>query len=102
MSDFGYWSWPLEVVGEYEQVRQEIANTEVDFFSKKKMVIWRGAATTNIHRKTLLKVTAGKGWADIQNIEWADATRVKAQDAAKALTLPNHCQYQMVLQTEGL
>ena len=102
MSDFGYWSWPLELIGGYEQVRREISRSEIDFFSKKKMVVWRGAVGTNFQRKALMQVTTGKDWADVRGIDWADATHVEGHDAAEALTMQEHCLYQMVLQTEGL
>ena len=101
MSDFGYWSWPLDLVGGYEQVRREIANTEVDFALKKKQAVWRGAVKTNKNRKDLLRVTAGNDWADVLGIQWANASDLKAQDSVKALTMPEHCQYQFVIQTEG-
>ena len=101
MSDFGYWSWPLDLVGGYEQVRREISDSEVDFARKKKQVIWRGAVKTNQLRKDLIRVTAGKEWADVRGIEWANATEVKDQESARALTMPEHCQYQFALQTEG-
>lgn len=102
MSDFGYWSWPLDLVGGYEQIRREILDTEVDFSAKKKQVVWRGAVKTNKHREDLVRVTAGKEWADVQAILWANATEIKAQESVKALTMPEHCQYQFVIQTEGM
>lgn len=101
MSDFGYWSWPLKVVGSYEQVRREIADMEIDFALKKKQVVWRGALKTNTHRKELINVAKGKQWADIKAIEWSGNRLKSGSDVAKALSMPEHCQYQFVLQTEG-
>lgn len=101
MPDFGYWSWPLDLVGEYNQIRQEIFYTENDFFNKSRKVVWRGAVKTNKHRQNLLRVTAGKEWADVQAIRWASASKLKTQDLGNALSMADHCQYQFVLQTEG-
>ncbi|RDL31109.1 uncharacterized protein BP5553_09898 [Venustampulla echinocandica] len=100
MSDFGYWSWPNYLIGGYEQVRREIANTEVDFAAKKKQIVWRGALKTNAHRKDLLRATADKEWADVQAMGWTNSTSVTDQDMSKALPIPEHCQYQFVVQTE--
>jgi hypothetical protein len=101
MSDFGYWSWPLGLVGGYEQVRREIAATEIEFEAKKKQVVWRGAVKTNAFRKDLIKVTEGKEWADVMGIQWRSTTELKGQDEAKSISTPEHCQYQFLIQTEG-
>lgn len=101
MSDFGYWSWLCDLVGSYDQIRKEIADSEPDFALKKKQVMWRGALKTNKHRKELMKVTKGKSWADVQAIRWSGETLKSDSDAKKALSMPEHCQYQFVLQTEG-
>lgn len=104
MSDFGYWSWPIDLVGGYEQIRQEITSSMIDsnFAGKKKQVIWRGAKKTNNLRNDLLRVAKGQDWADVQAIEWSSASDVKAQDSQKALSMVDHCRYQFVLQTEGV
>lgn len=102
MSDFGYWSWPNDLIGGYEQVRREIANTEVDFTAKKKQVVWRGALKTNPLRTDLLKATANKEWANVQAMQWSNSTAVADQDLSNALAIPEHCQYQFVVQTEGI
>jgi len=102
MSDFGYWSWPLDLVGVEEQIRREIADSESqgDFAMKEKQVVWRGAVKTNKFRKILLRVTAGKEWADVQSTQWANVTDLK--DSTTAWTIPEHCQYQFVIRTEGM
>lgn len=101
MSDFGYWSWPLDLVGAYDEVRREIAEAEMDFDKKKKQAVWRGAVATNGHRAELIKVTEGKDWADVRAIVWAGVSDIASEDQAKALSMPQHCQYQYVIHTEG-
>jgi len=102
MSDFGYWSWPLDLVGGYEQIRREISEVEIDFTSKKKQVVWRGAVSNNKNlRGRLVKVTEDKSWADVRDIEWQNATAVTVQDFAMQISMPEHCGYQFVIQTEG-
>lgn len=99
LPDFGYWSWPVDLIGGYDQVRREIASSELDFSSKKKQVVWRGAIKTNTLRRDLIRVTRNKDWADVQAIEWHNSTNVAA--ASNSITIPDHCQYQFVIQTEG-
>jgi len=101
MSDFGYWSWPLDLVGEYQQIREEISISELPFEQKRKQVVWRGSVKTNEQRKKLVKITEGKQWADVQGVEWATATQVQLKDHEKALTIPDNCRYQFVIHTEG-
>jgi hypothetical protein len=101
MSDFGYWSWPLDLVGAYDEVRREIAEAEVDFVKKKKQAVWRGAVATNEHREELIKVTENKEWADVKAIVWAGVSELNPEDSVKALSMPQHCQYQFVIHTEG-
>jgi hypothetical protein len=98
--DFGYWSWPNSLIGGYEQIRREIADSEINFADKKRQVVWRGVSGTNSLRKDLLRVTANKEWADVQDIEWANSTAVD-QVTSGAIAIPEHCQYQFVIQTEG-
>lgn len=43
MPDFGYWSWPLGLVGNYEQIRAEIKANEVMWENKDPRALWRGA-----------------------------------------------------------
>ena len=102
MPDFGYWSWPLNLVGGYEQIRQEIADTELQFHAKKKQALWRGAVKTNEYREDLLRVTKDKEWADIKAIEWSGAADPTVSDGTKPLSMPEHCQYQFLVHTEGM
>lgn len=102
MSDFGYWSWPNDLVGSYEQIRREIAINEIDFADKKKQVVWRGALNTNAVRKNLLSITANKDWADVEAMQWTDTNSTAGNGVtSNAIPIPGHCQYQFVIQTEG-
>jgi hypothetical protein len=99
--DFGYWSWPLDVVGEYTQVRVEMAQVERDlqFVEKKPLLVWRGAMSQ--FRENLLNVTHDKSWSDVREIQWLDITRMAPESEESSLTMAEHCQYQFVINTEG-
>lgn len=101
MPDFGYWSWPLELVGSYSQIRAEIMENEVDWDKKTPKAVWRGAAKTNKLRADLLEATRGQRWADVQEVFWNNRTDLRAESAATALSMAEHCAYQFVIQTEG-
>ncbi|TWU70633.1 hypothetical protein ED733_001181 [Metarhizium rileyi] len=101
MGDFGYWSWPLDLVGAYNEVRQKIAEAETKFEQKTKQAVWRGAVATNGHREELIKVTEKKDWADVRAIVWAGISDLISEDQTKALSMPEHCKYQFVIHTEG-
>jgi hypothetical protein len=100
MPDFGYWSWPLDLVGEYEQVRTEMQDSEVEWEKKIPKVLWRGAVKTNKEvRGALMKVTRGKPWADVDEVTWKSMTQVN--DKSKVLPIAEHCKYQFLIHTEG-
>lgn len=99
MSDFGYWSWAVDLIGGYEDIRKQISGLETDFDMKKKQVVWRGARKTNPMRENLIRGTEGKEWADVESVDWRDARHVKS---VEAFSIPEHCGYQFVLQTEGM
>lgn len=89
------------MLGEYSEVRAEIEAKETPWKSKLSKVVWRGAAGTNVLRKDMLKAVKGKDWADVEEIFWKSATVMKKESEKAALTMPQHCNYQFVLQTEG-
>ncbi|KAF1967241.1 hypothetical protein BU23DRAFT_660380 [Bimuria novae-zelandiae CBS 107.79] len=99
MPDFGYWSRPLDLVGNYEQIRAEIKANEVGWEKKIRKALWRGAAKTNKVRSALLRVSQGKAWADVQEVKWKNRTDV-ARDSA-ALSMVDHCSHQFLIRTEG-
>jgi Glycosyl transferase family 90 len=98
MPDFGYWSWPGPFMGEYSKLRSEIAENEPDSWEQKKpQAVWRGATTTNDLRNKLVEVTKGKKWADVKAIFWDNKDNLEKD----GITVPEHCNYQYVLHTEG-
>ncbi|KAF2279972.1 uncharacterized protein EI97DRAFT_106454 [Westerdykella ornata] len=100
MPDFGYWSWPLELVGEYDQVRLDMRVREVEWEKKIPKALWRGAVKTNkAIRGALLDVTTGKPWADVQEVKWKSSTQVA--DGSSAVAMADHCKYQFLIHTEG-
>ncbi|KAF2399558.1 hypothetical protein EJ06DRAFT_511716 [Trichodelitschia bisporula] len=102
--DFGYWSWPLDVVGEYSQVRREISYVEEmigGWAGKVPKAVWRGAAITNPLRKELLRVAEGKEWSDVREVTWDSMTDISEGTRRQSLTMPEHCQYEFVVHTEG-
>ncbi|CAI6339598.1 unnamed protein product [Periconia digitata] len=101
MPDFGYWSWPLDLVGNYEQIRTEIKANEVDWAQKIPKALWRGAVKTNPVRSKLLKATRGKKWADVQEVKWKNRTDVAAGSASSAMSMVDHCKHQFLIHTEG-
>ncbi|KAL9077608.1 MAG: hypothetical protein Q9157_003278 [Trypethelium eluteriae] len=100
MPDFGYWSWGLDHIGSYEQVRREIAAIETDFREKKPLAVWRGARENNA-RADLLHVAMGRTWSDVQEIVWAGKTGFRSKSRGGFIRMADHCKYKYVIQTEG-
>lgn len=97
MPDFGYWSWAADVVGSYEKVLDKIAEDERLFMEKDQRAVWRGAGF-NEQRKTLLEVSKGRPWADIESIVWDDDP-----DKRKGIIpIHDHCRNMFVIHTEGM
>lgn len=101
MPDFGYWSWPLDVVGDYTQVRRDIRENEEEWQRKTPKAVWRGATSTNELRKSLLHEAEGRSWSDVQEIVWANRTTLAPGMAELSLSMAEHCRYQYVVHTEG-
>jgi hypothetical protein len=101
MPDFGYWSWPLDVVGDYTQVRKDIRENEKAWESKIPKAVWRGSSTTNELRQQLLTTSKGKSWSDIQEIIWENRTTLAPGMQELSLSMSEHCSYQYVVHTEG-
>lgn len=100
MPDFGYWSWPLDLVGEYQQIRSDIRDSESEWEKKIPKALWRGAIKTNKEvRSALMRVTRRKSWADVDEVTWKSRTDVTAGSAALPIT--DHCKYQFLIHTEG-
>ncbi|KAF2872847.1 glycosyl transferase family 90-domain-containing protein [Massariosphaeria phaeospora] len=102
MPDFGYWSWALELVGEYEQIRAEMRQNEVEWERKIPKALWRGAVKTNKEvRQALMDATKGKDWADVNEVTWNTRTTVSGGSKAAAIPIADHCAYQFLINTEG-
>lgn len=102
MPDFGYWSWPLELVGEYDQIRAAMRENEVEWDKKISKALWRGALKTNKQvRGALMRATRGKEWADVEEVTWKNMTDVTGGSAAAALPIAEHCAYKFLIHTEG-
>ncbi|QDS70867.1 hypothetical protein FKW77_005709 [Venturia effusa] len=101
MPDFGYWSWPLDVVGDYTQVRKDIRENEKKWQKKVPKAVWRGASATNGLRQSLLNESEGRTWSDVKEIVWQNQTTLAPGMAQLSLTMPEHCKYQYVIHTEG-
>ncbi|KAF2450536.1 hypothetical protein P171DRAFT_348654 [Karstenula rhodostoma CBS 690.94] len=101
MPDFGYWTWPLDLVGSYEQIRVEMAKNQLSWKERVPRLLWRGALKTNKVRQTMYQTTRGKSWADIEEVKWKSRTKVSASSAASAISMADHCNYQYLLHTEG-
>jgi hypothetical protein len=102
MSDFGYWAWSRALIGGYEEMRLEIQELEKPFEEKIPKVVWRGDRKNNPNRMKLIEGTEGKEWADVRDIQWRDARHITGYDSDKTITVPEHCLYQFVIQTEGM
>ena len=99
MPDFGYWAWPLDLVGEYEQVRKEMRAKEVGWEKKIPKALWRGNVKTNEEiRGALIRATEGKEWADVQGVTWKNRTAV---DGTTAIPMSDHCAYKFLIHVEG-
>ncbi|KAF1971699.1 hypothetical protein BU23DRAFT_590588 [Bimuria novae-zelandiae CBS 107.79] len=102
MPDFGFWTWPLDLVGAYEQIRVEGIQNQVAWEKRIPKVLWRGALKTNKDvRGALYRVTRSKEWADVEEVKWKSRTKVSAGSAASALSMVDHCNYKFLVHTEG-
>jgi hypothetical protein len=102
MSDFGYWAWSRALIGGYEEMRLQISELEKPWEEKIPKVVWRGDRKNNPNRVRLIELSEGKEWADVRDIQWRDARHITGYDADKTITVPEHCLWQFVIQTEGM
>ncbi|KAF2097380.1 hypothetical protein NA57DRAFT_57970 [Rhizodiscina lignyota] len=103
MPDFGFWSWGLDLVGEYTQIRNQISQSENTFSDKLSKAVWRGTENSQV-RKDLIKVTKPfrQTWADIQSITWSGRIKLSSNSKLKALSIPEHCNWKFLIHTEGV
>ena len=109
MPDFGYWSWPEIGVSSYSKFRRRAMAIDegiredgenigpIDFQSKLKKLVWRGALNPNPLRGKLWNLAKGKMWADVQYINWDDPKDVKR----KVLAMEEYCKYAYLAHVEG-
>jgi hypothetical protein len=101
MPDFGYWSWPLKVVGEYTEIRRTMRMNEPVWEEKTPKALWRGATGPNAIRLDLIKAAEDKEWSDIEEIHWTDPANINTEGNAQPIPLLEHCNYQYLVHTEG-
>ncbi|KAK6437114.1 hypothetical protein LTR95_006693 [Oleoguttula sp. CCFEE 5521] len=98
--DFGFWGWPDVGIRSYSELQSVLAVTEEYFIDKRQQLVWRGAigglGSADV-REGLVKASKNKPWADVQVMEWHNATDI----AAKLLSMEQHCGYMFLAQTEG-
>jgi hypothetical protein len=99
--DFGYYSWPETKVGTMGEVRMkaEVEEQSGSWSWKQKhpQLFWRGATMGLSLRDRLIEMTKGKPWADIKALDWHN----KESTDKDLKSMPEHCQYKYLMQTEG-
>ncbi|KAI2701969.1 CAZyme family GT90 [Penicillium roqueforti] len=99
--DFGYWSWPETKAGSTREVQAKAEWAEEEgltWSNKTAKLLWRGVPIMGpTIRDKLLQVTKDKSWADVKALVWNDKDSLKNDYK----TMPEHCEYQYVAQTEG-
>ena len=100
MPDFGYWSWDIDLIGSYEQVRHDIMAVETDFRQKKPLAVWRGAKNNHV-RADLLREATGRTWSDVREIVWGGKTLFRTSAKGQFIKMADHCRYKYLIQTEG-
>lgn len=101
MPDFGYFSWPMDLVGAYDQIRIEIIQNQKRWEDRMPKLLWRGVLWTNKIREKLIEVTRNKPWADVEEIKWEGAAQIPTEFARLAMPIVDHCDYQYLMHTEG-
>ncbi|KAK4988252.1 hypothetical protein LTR50_004078 [Elasticomyces elasticus] len=77
MPDFNFWAWP-SIGGSFANMQRRVrqdTKLEALMTAKIPQVVWRGVRWTNEQiRGALIDATMGKGWADVQVIDWSNQT----------------------------
>ncbi|KAJ5384299.1 CAZyme family GT90 [Penicillium concentricum] len=99
--DFGHWSWPETKAGSTREVQAKAEWAEEEglaWSNKTAKLLWRGVPNMGpTIRNKLIQVTKDKSWADVKALVWNDKDSLKNDYK----TMPQHCEYQYVAQTEG-
>jgi hypothetical protein len=104
ISDHGYWTWLVPLIGEYTQVRKEIAMKEPLWENKVPPVVLRGVVELNEIRRDLLKVAEGTRWNNVRGMNWASPGGAEgATEDSKniSLKIADRCYFQYLIYTEG-
>ncbi|ORY42031.1 hypothetical protein BCR33DRAFT_698971 [Rhizoclosmatium globosum] len=101
--DFGFQAWPEVGVLSYTEVRREIEGMigrgEAGKIEK---LLWRGDVTPGPRQEAV--ELANETWADIQRLNWPCLATPDLPHCANVTdhkTIPQHCAYKYLLQTEG-
>ncbi|KAJ5332256.1 CAZyme family GT90 [Penicillium brevicompactum] len=99
--DFGFWSWPETKAGSTREVQAKAEWAEEEgltWENKTAKLLWRGVPKMGPKiRDKLMQVTQDKPWADVKALVWDDKNSLSNDYK----TMPQHCEYQYVAQTEG-
>ncbi|EKG17488.1 Lipopolysaccharide-modifying protein [Macrophomina phaseolina MS6] len=88
--DFDGWAFPISDLGAYVSFRERLKLDEMPFEEKDPRAVWRGTPALNKLRNTLMNVTEGKDWADVQHL--VKETR---------MLMTEFCNYKFPIHTEG-
>ncbi|KAF2454194.1 glycosyl transferase family 90-domain-containing protein [Lineolata rhizophorae] len=96
--DYGYWSWYGVDIPSFNTLHRKIEalNGAIPWREKIQKAVWRGTVQlAQGLRGKLLEVADGKEWSDVKEF------KMKQENKTDYISLPDHCQYQYVLMTEG-
>jgi hypothetical protein len=103
MPHFSFWSWPLPFIGTVDEALERIDRVETTTPFEKKIdkLAWRGTAHYNgvgnqFLRPNLLFTTKGKGWADVETLNWD----TNAEKANNSIDIHDFCKYKYIAYTE--
>ena len=97
MPDFGFWAWdnPVNPIGPYDQVVEQIQHSEVPWPEKRPQLVWRGKPSFAPKlRRALLEAARGKPWGDVKQVDW--------YGRANILRMEDHCKYMFIAHVEGM
>lgn len=99
MPDFGMWGWPDVGLRSYAEFQEILEHEEDEFVDKVPKLVWRGSLDVGSKdvRHGLVKHSKGKSWSDVQVLDWSNKTLMQE----RILTMPDHCSYRFMAQTEG-
>ena len=102
MPDFGFWSWEIDQVGEYESVRDKMSSVETSFSQKIPQAVWIGATKTNPVRSKLMQVTKDQTWADVKEVRWSGRGMLSGATLRDVLPTWELCKYKYLIHTDQL